>query len=164
MATRCYQKTQSELREAWCGFKHQYVCTSCMEISNNNLSPFRRIILLQQHYSVFTAQCNRRADKPQQYKVQIFHSRAFNEAPIRTMKERNHSLIVQLTEMKGTLSSKSGNWFLQGTGESSREPSWENGCLNDRPKTLSQEFIEKGCCRNAEFFSLSVYCTCFCSG
>lgn len=32
-----------------------------------------------------------------------------------TIKERNHPLIKQLTEMKGVLSSKYSNWFLQGS-------------------------------------------------
>lgn len=42
-------------------------------------------------------------------------------------------------------SSKYGNWFLQGTGRRSCISLYgrENGCLNDNPKTLSQEFIDR---------------------
>lgn len=115
-----------------------------MEISTTIISSFSRLTIFGQHCSAFTAKCTNMQANHNSIKFIFFTWTLLwdtRSRRIRTMKERNHSLIRQLTEMKGTLSSKEGNWFLQGRDLVSL--SWENGCLNDRPKTLSQEFIER---------------------
>lgn len=102
---------KSELLKAWCcnsSKTHQNDFTSCLEGSNCIISSLSTFSVLCR--SVATAKCNQHADITG---VKFIFSCGTR---IRTIKERNHSLIGQLTEMKGVLSSKRGNWFLQGTG------------------------------------------------